>query len=149
MGNSMKEGFLNRYYSDRKQTLGVFTVKADSELFVCKSLELAWNDNENNISCIPPGDYICKWTLSPRLTKVHKQDTFTYEVLDVPGRSGIRIHSANYFYELLGCIAFGDALKDINADKNLDLIHSGTTVQRFNQFMNKESFRLIITEVGI
>jgi len=31
----------------------------------------------------------------------------TYELQDVPGRNGIRIHPANVFDELEGCIALG------------------------------------------
>lgn len=127
---------------DGKQTLGTLTVILDKELFVCKSLELPWEDNKNNISCIPKGSYLAMYTRSNRLSGAAGHDVFTYEVMNVPGRAGIRIHSANYFFQLLGCIAMGDALKDINIDGELDVIHSGATVGKFNELMNKEDFML-------
>ena len=133
---------LNRFFGDDKQTLGTLTVQNTKELFVCKTLELGWHDNANNTSCIPEGEYNCKWTRSNRLSTAAGHDVFTYEVLNVPNRSGIRIHSANYFYQLLGCIALGDAHKDINADGNLDAIHSGNTVAKFAEVMGYQEFRL-------
>jgi len=128
---------------DDKQTLGVLVVNPN--LFICKTLELAWDYNKSNISCIPPGMYLCKWTLSPSMSEKRGHSVYTYEVLGVPKRYGIRIHSANYFYDLLGCIALGDAYKDLNLDGKLDLIHSGNTVKKFNELMNKEDFRLSIS----
>lgn len=140
--------YINRFFGNDKQTLGILTfdiAEAGIELFVCKTLELGWKDNQNNISCIPVGEYLCAWTRSNRLSKKHGYDFFTYEVLNVPNRSGIRIHSANYFFQLLGCIALGDTHKDINSDGQLDVIHSGNTINDFNSLFNKQDFKLIIT----
>lgn len=134
---------LNRYLNDDKQSLGVLVV-IKNDLWVAKTLELGWKNNQNSISCIPVGEYICKYTRSNRLSQLTKRDYFTYEVLDVPGRSGIRIHSANYYNQLLGCIALGNALKDLNADTNLDLVHSGATVKAFENVMALQDFELII-----
>ena len=133
---------LNRFTDDGKQSLGTWTLQNAKELFVCKTLELGWHDNENNISCIPAGEYTCKWTRSNRLSTAAGHDVFTYEVLNVPNRAGIRIHSANYFYQLLGCIALGDAHKDINSDGHLDVEHSGATVAKFAEIMGYGEFRL-------
>lgn len=135
---------LHRFTDDGKQTLGTLTVQNTKELFVCKTLELGWHDNESNISCIPTGEYTCKWTRSNRLSTAAGHDVFTYEVLNVPNRAGIRIHSANYFNQLLGCIALGDAHKDINSDGHLDVLHSGATVAKFAEFMSYQEFKLLI-----
>lgn len=140
----MKQVVLNRFIDDGKQTLGILTTQGPKELFIAKSLELSYNNNLNNISCIPPGAYPCQWTRSNRLSQLAGHDVYTYEVLNVLGRAGIRIHSANYFFQLKGCIALGNALKDINMDNHLDVIHSSDTVNRFNVLMNKEGFRLVI-----
>ena len=137
----MRKTYLLRNPSDEKQTLGAFVVDDGPELFVGKTLELPNKGNKSDISCIPADQYICKWTFSPHL------GIWTYEVTDVPNRTGIRIHSANYFKQLLGCIAFGDTHKDINADNELDVIHSGNTVKHFNEIMNKEDFLLVIVEL--
>lgn len=69
-------------------------------------LELPWRDNATGVSCIPPGLYRCEIVNSPRFGKV-------YEVRDVPRRTNILIHAANFagdttkglFSQLLGCIA--------------------------------------------
>jgi hypothetical protein len=135
---------LVRFFSDDRQTLGTLTVVKNENIFVCKTLELAWKGNKPDISCIPEGEYPCIYTRSRRLSELKGRDIFTYEVLNVPGRAGIRIHSANYFFQLKGCITLGSALKDLNLDGSLDIIHSGDTVQRFNLFMECKSFRLIV-----
>lgn len=134
---------LTRYIQNDKQSLGVW-VFAKNDLWVAKTLELPWKDNASNISCIPDGAYTCKYTRSNRLSKLKGVDVFTYELVDVPDRAGIRIHSANYFYQLLGCIAMGSALKDLNADGQLDVIHSGDTVDAFVKVMEKKDFILNI-----
>jgi len=139
-----RKAHLSRFFGNDKQTLGTLTTMNGSELWVCKTLELAWNKNISNESCIPTGIFLCKWTRSNRLSKAAGHDVYTYEVLNVPNRSGIRIHSANFFYQLLGCIALGDAHKDINADGNLDVIHSGATVGKFNAIMGGHDFTLFI-----
>jgi hypothetical protein len=139
-----KQATITRYYGDSKQTLGSLMTMNGTEVWTCKVLELCWDMNINNKSCIPKGMYHCKYTRSNRLSAVAGHDVFTYEVLNVQSRSGIRIHSANYFYQLLGCIALGDNTKDINADSNLDITHSGNTVAKFVEIMNKEDFILYI-----
>lgn len=125
---------LTRDTSTAKETTG--TLKFDG--FICKTLELPWVNNYNNISCIPKGTYQVKWTLSPKFRK------YTYEVQNVPKRSGIRIHSTNYYYELKGCIALGDKLLDINKDGQLDTVNSRITIKKFETILNKRPFTLII-----
>lgn len=143
----MIDVYLKRFLDDGKQTLGSLSFVPDgiTELFVCKSLELPWKDNLNNVSCVPKGKYECQWTRSNRLSTAVGHNVFAYEVLSVPNRTGIRIHSANYFFQLLGCVALGDAHKDINSDGELDIIHSGATVEKFAMLLNKEPFNLFIT----
>lgn len=136
---------ITRYPSDSKQTLGVLTTYSKvNELFVAKTLELPWKDNANDVSCIPVGEYDCAYTRSARLSRLRGIDVFTYEILNVSRRSGVRIHSANYFYQLLGCIALGDTTKDINMDGELDVIHSGATIDKFTSIMALQPFKLII-----
>ncbi len=133
---------VNRLSDNGMQTLGILTyVKSDnnSSIFVCKVLELPWKENAPKISCIPKGQYECKYTFSSHMNK------FTYEVLSVPERSGIRIHAANSYNQLLGCLALGSALKDINLDGQQDIIHSGETIIKFEETMKHEPFTLIIS----
>lgn len=143
----MKKVYLIRYRADEAATLGTLTVP-NAQLYTCKTLELPWINNEQSISCIPVGEYKCVYSRSPLLSIKSGKDVFTYEVLDVPNRDGIRIHKANFFYELRGCIALGNALKDINGDGNMDVINSDDTLERFEELMNLEPFTLKIIDIA-
>lgn len=87
---------------------GTFGVLAFGEQVV-NTVELPWRDNVRQISCIPPGTYECAIVQSPRFGRV-------YEVKNVPGRSHVLIHPANFAgdaelgwtTELQGCISPGE-----------------------------------------
>lgn len=66
---------------------------------VCSSIELAWKNNQNKISCIPEGRY--------ELKKRYTAERGWHLILaNVPGRQLILIHAANDAKkELQGCIA--------------------------------------------
>ena len=81
------------------------------------TLELPWKDNQRMISCIPVGVYKIKKHNSGKFGRC-------FWIKDVPGRSEILIHPANYTRQLLGCIAVGMDHKDIDGDGELDLIRS-------------------------
>lgn len=130
----MRKVYIDRLADRSVQTKGTLVAGE----FSCKTLELPWKNNEKSVSCIPDGEYICKWTYSPAF------DRYLYEVKDVPNRSGIRIHPANYIKQLRGCIALGAAHKDLDFDKIDDVTHSGQTCWDFMQKMGKEDFLLII-----
>jgi len=66
---------------------------------ICKTIELPWNDNQPQISCIPEGKY-------PVVVRETKEQGLHLWINAVPGRSQILIHPANYAVkELRGCIA--------------------------------------------
>lgn len=140
----MKHATLLRLSDDGTQTLGFIVFGANE----AKTLELAWKDNATGISCIPQGTYECVWSESGGLSKIAGKSIWTYEVLGVPGRNGIRIHSANYFFQLRGCVALGSVHKDLNKDMKLDVIHSGKTCETFNKYMNKDPFKLEILKIN-
>lgn len=128
--------------------------------WMCKTGELPWRDNQADESCIPDGIYECKWTRSNRLSKKKGEDVFTYEILNVPGRGGIRIHAANfvgddskvnpatgvpYHCELKGCISPGKAMGRMN--KQMAVLQSGVALSELVERLNKEPFMLTIKEV--
>lgn len=129
---------LTRGKDDGKETLGTLTVKANGATFTCDTLELPWLNNQHNISCIPKGPYQVEYTYSP----LHKK--YTYQIMNVPNRDGIRLDVANYASQLLGCVALGNALKDINGDGELDVINSTLTNNSLIGFLNKQPFTLTI-----
>ena len=126
----MKRVILKRRPSIPMGTFGVISV----DNLVLFTVELPWKDNANNVSCIPTGKYRCSWTKSPRLKK------FTYEVTNVKGRSGIRIHSANFAYQVLGCIALGE--KNGVMDKKRGVFSSVSAIRRFEKLLDKQDFIL-------
>ncbi len=68
-------------------------------LMICESIELPWRQNQVGISCIPEGEYVVLPRSSPKYG-AH------FSLQDVPGRSMILIHPANFaLTELRGCIA--------------------------------------------
>jgi hypothetical protein len=72
---------------------------ADSLEPVCFSIELPWLNNTPQRSCIPPGTYRLQQRYSE---KFH----WHLHLCDVPGRSMILLHPANFAQlELRGCIA--------------------------------------------
>lgn len=66
----------------------------------CATLERAKDDLYH--PCIPAGKYVVLISWSNRRKRLMPF------LLDVPGRTGIEIHSANLVSELLGCIAVGE-----------------------------------------
>ena len=87
---------LRRFPLSANGTIGQWYVDGQA---ICCTLELPWEDNKKDISCIPAGTYTLKHTYSPKFKR------FTWEVLNVPNRTGIRLHTANEVSEIEGCIA--------------------------------------------
>jgi len=127
-----------RQPGNTKQILGDAVATYNGKEFAFKTLELKWADNAINISCIPTGKYICNYTYSKKFKK------YTYEVIDVTGRTGIRIHAGNFYTDIEGCILVGNDFKDINTDGEKDVINSVVTLSRLYDFFGKKSFTLII-----
>jgi hypothetical protein len=108
--------------------------------------ELPWLDNAANVSCIPAGQYECRWTFSPRFKRM------MYVLLDTAPRAGIRVHGANlmgdkakgYRAQLNGCIALGERLGWMDGQKALLL--SAPAVRRFESFMGGKPFTLEIRQ---
>ena len=71
--------------------------------------ERPWKNNALRVSCIPTGVYVVRRHDSPS-----KGDC--WEVLDVPERTHILIHVANWSHELMGCIAPGQGI-DLRGNK--------------------------------
>lgn len=137
----MKTLYLIRTKSTEQGTFGVaYYNKKLSWL----SLELPDLNNLPRVSCIPVGEYIVKWTYSPRFKR------HTYEIMNVRGRGGIRIHSGNfaghynkYRSHSQGCPLFGVKLGIIK--DQLAVLSSKIAVWQFEKTFNKETFLLRIS----
>lgn len=99
-----------------RPTKGAFFLRDDGRVMPLRinCLELPWRENKTGISCIPEGLYPMRWTHSPRFGRK------TWELVDVPERTAIRIHAGNYAGVvlsdsngcLLPCMGWGDINKD-------------------------------------
>lgn len=106
---------------------------------ICFTIELPWNNNQAQISCIPEGIYPLHKRYSARFKwHLHLQD--------VPGRSMILIHPANHaMLELRGCIAPVSLLTGAGRGR-----HSVKAMQRImclvdNVIRTEEPIFLIVT----
>jgi hypothetical protein len=118
---------------DRKHYANATTGRVEFEGFFCHSLELPWLNNKTDVSCIPNGIYLCRKIISPNHGNC-------FEIVDVHERTLIRGHKANFTYELLGCIAFGDSIKDLNNDGVLDVTNSKVTFEKLMGKLPQEFF---------
>jgi len=129
----MDQVFLTRTKYEDKQTLGVIHYKGEE---LCVTLELAWNNNNPRVSCIPNAKYKVIRRQSPKYGQ-------HFHITDVPGRSLILIHQANYHYQLLGCVAVGQKHIDLNKDGYLDVTNSKRTMTKLLKVLPK-TFELVI-----
>ena len=98
----MKRATLQRSQSTDQGTFGILNLEGQT----LYTTELPWRDNLVQKSCIPVGIYRCALVNSPKFGRI-------YGVANVPGRSNVLIHSANfggnsdlgYTTQLHGCIA--------------------------------------------
>jgi hypothetical protein len=79
----------------------IFGVLLNGDKQLCCTCERPWLDNTPDVSCIPPGSYDFTTYESPTKGQV-------WITQDVPGRTNIEVHSANWPSQLEGCIAVGD-----------------------------------------
>jgi len=126
---------INREESQEKQTLGNMEVVEEDNgeaIFKCFTMELPWENNERNISCIPTGEY----NISKRRSDKYGDHFILH---DVPDRDYILIHVGNYYSDLRGCIAPGLTTLRINNDEFEDVGYSGDTMAVLNTIMPNES----------
>jgi len=138
----MIEATITRFDSNEQGTLGKLSMLGKSWF----TLELPWLNNMPGISCIPEGIYTVRWTRSPRLKK------FTYEILGVVNRAGIRIHGGNlagrkpkYITHSLGCPLLGYKVGSIGGQRAV--LDSRRAVTDFERLANKQTIRLEVKNV--
>lgn len=93
----MKTLKLKRLKSNSMGTLGILTIDGNE---ICQTLELAWNNNAKNSSCIPDGVYFCERINSPKFGN-------TFEIKNVKDRDDILFHAGNFLKNTHGCVLVG------------------------------------------
>jgi hypothetical protein len=104
-------------------TFGRLTVPCEGGEFQCYTVELPWRGNKPYVSCIPEAEY------SMVLGVYNRGGYPAYEIVDVPGRTYIKIHRGNNVNDLLGCIAPGKGLGYI--DGLWSVTRSGAALEEF------------------
>lgn len=100
------------------------------------TLELPWEDNLPNVSCIPTGAYNCRKVISPKFGK-------TFEVTNVPDRSHILFHKGNIADDTHGCIIVGELFDPLNGESAV--LSSGKAFKEFLlRLKNQDTFLLTI-----
>ena len=94
-------------------------------------LERPWLDNEQNLSCIPADTYKVVWDYS------NKFGRYTWHIISVPARLGIRIHPGNTIRDSLGCPLTG--LKTGRNQKGeLAVWNSRSSLENFEHLVDRE-----------
>lgn len=136
---------LQRLTGDRNQTTGYLAIRDNkgNYRFINPCIERGYRDNERNVSNVPSGIYPIVFEYSPKFK------TALWELKKVPNRSECKIHSANYWQQLNGCISPGSYMKYLNNDKYLDLAASRQSLNNFHRVMKREFLNKGIRETTI
>lgn len=102
---------------------------------LCFTMELPWDDNIVDQSCIPDGSYTCV----PHNSQDHPN---TWEVQNVKGRTNVLIHNGNIDSQSLGCILVGSDVGEI--DGSTAVLQSVATLNMLRQTIPK-TFTLTIS----
>lgn len=142
----MRTALLRRTHMGDTGTFGV--LEFEGEKF--QTGELPARGNAHDVSSIPAGVYTCRWTLSNRFKRE------TYQVLDVPGRTGVRFHPANLMgdttkglkSELNGCIALGYARGPVTIEGHVQegVLSSRAATAKFEKMLGGQDFQLAIID---
>lgn len=118
----------------------------DTGSFRCVTLERPAPGLVADHTCIPAGEYDVDWT------DIHPHHNPCYEVMGVPGRTAVLIHAANWFEQLLGCIAPGTAVGVVEGEyqdkpiSHLGVSGSGPALKALLDDLHRQPFKLVIKE---
>lgn len=120
--NTLPAYFLNRKPSTPEGTFG--DICDVNGLIICDTCELSWLNNEPDKSCIPLG----KYNVIRHNTDEHPN---TWQLQNVPGRTGILIHNGNTERDSLGCIIVGNGRGTVNGLPAV--LHSDNTLAQLQK----------------
>lgn len=108
--------------------IGVLTLEWDP--FTCFTIE-------NKEKSIQPGSYDCELTYSNRFNR-------QMPWINVPDRSGIRIHWANFGPQLEGCVAVGDKEEENAVDNSRETFN-----HLFKLMSGRSGMKIEVREIAI
>jgi len=106
------------------------TLLIDTHVF-CVTLEPPDLDNQQNISNIPPGKYVCRRVDSPKFG-------ITFEITGVPGRTHVLFHAGNVVLNTEGCVLLARkwGVLRVHSVEYRAVLNSGNTFKEFMQKMD-------------
>lgn len=117
------------------ETLGSIyddSITDPEKAIICKTMELPWLNNKNNVSCIPEDLYIVT-KMKPSFGRDYGYFRFAYVIGRTmnPGAnmSSILMHRITYVKDLAGCVGVGGRHADLNKDGIPDMADSGKKLQ--------------------
>ena len=126
-----------RYHNTKTETLSKMRTPAGTD-YDC--VELPDLDNKSNVSCIPTGRYPVFWTWSPAFGR------YMYQICNVKGRTGIRIHGGHDVDNTQGCQILGFGVGDADKDGKIGVLNSAKAVKQFEDEMQRKPFYLEISD---
>ncbi|MCD1628477.1 DUF5675 family protein [Marinobacter shengliensis] len=107
------EGVIRIARFDRLEE-GVFGKWKFPDGWECFTVERPWLDNKPMVSCIPDGVYSLGLRYSPTVQRITRgRYREGWEIQDVPGRTFIMVHPANWPTDLNGCVGVGEAYTEL------------------------------------
>jgi hypothetical protein len=102
------------------------------------TLERPWINNEPNISCIPVGIYKCR----PVFWKKH--GFWTWQVMEVKGRTDIYVHGGSTKEHTLGCILVAESFIQLNNKPAIQDVHGFKEFLHLADPQKEDGIQLII-----
>ena len=106
----------------------------------CFTIERPWKDNRPNVSFIPEGTYACQPFSGSRFQDV-------IQLMDVPDRSYILIHVANFPHDIEGCIGVGDRF--VSDSLEPAVYNSKKTLAALMDIFNGHEERMTLKVTGV
>lgn len=130
---------LSRTYGQHQTTGCLYVFDGEYSFFNCKTLELPWLNNQQNVSCYPAGVY--------DVIKYKRPDgRMSFWVQDVPNRTGILFHAGTYAAtkqpHTQGCTLVGFRYDDVNDDGEVDIVDSDKALQMLLKLMPDTPFKM-------
>jgi len=125
--------WLRRYYHGDDVTLGTLFIEGIKHQPIF-TLENPWQDNRENVSCVPIGQYACN-----PFSGDHKN---CYRLCNVKDRTDVLIHVGNWTKDTSGCILLGRSV--VFKDAEYMVPYSFLTLNKFKDLLNYEPFVLEI-----
>lgn len=119
---------LTRYYT-KFGTWGDLEVEGEN----FSTIERPWKGNENNVSCIPEGNYVLQLRSSPVVQRTSGFEE-GWEITNVPGRTYIMFHVANWMSDVNGCVGVGEEKRIV--DNRLFVSDSRDSFERFMEILD-------------